>query len=104
MTEQDFKNIVDNGSRVILAMSKELENLEHKYGVASQFCKTKRFHLNCLMELHEECVNEINALRNALKMAQIVNKAQELAQDALVDSFVSNIHTDQMFLLKPNNN
>ena len=106
MTEQDFKNIIDNGSRVILEMTKELEKLEEKYGTASKFCQTKRFYLNCLIELHEGCVNEINALRNTLKMAMINNKAQELAMDLMAESFANNIHTDELaeqylHLLKP---
>ena len=104
MSEQELKKVIDNGSRVIIEMTSELEKMKTKYGTDSKFVKLRAFHVECLIELHEECVNEINALRNALKMATIVNKAQELAQDALVDSFVSNIHTDQMFLLKPNNN
>lgn len=106
MTEQDFKNIVDNGSRVILEMTKELEKLEEKYGRASKFCQTKRFYLNCLIELHEGCVNEINSLRNALKLAAINNKAQEIAMALMAESFSQNIHTDELmrdyhFLLKP---
>lgn len=101
MTEEDFKNVIDNGSRVILSMSEELEKMKVKYGTASQFVKTKEFHLNCLIEMHEEAVNEINNLRNALKMAMINNKAMELAQDAMVESFAVNLHTDQYFLLMP---
>ena len=101
MTEEDFKNIIDNGSRVILAMSEELEKMKVKYGTGSQFVKTKQFHLDCLIELHEEAVNEINNLRNALKSAMITNKAMEMAQDAMVESFAVNIHTDQYFLLMP---
>lgn len=104
MTEEDFKNTIDNGSRVILAMSEELEKMKIKYGTGSQFVKTKQFHLNCLIELHEEAVNEINNLRNALRMAIITNKAMEMAQDAMVESFAVNIHTDQYFLLSPHQN
>ena len=101
MTEEDFKNIIDNGSRVILAMSEELEKMKVKYGTGSQFVKTKEFHLNCLITMHEEAVNEINNLRNALRMAMITNKAMEMAQDSMVESFAVNIHTDQYFLLMP---
>ena len=101
MTEEDFKNVIDNGSRVIMAMSEELEKMKIKYGTRSQFVKTKEFHLNCLIEMHEEAVNEINNLRNALKSAIIINKAMEIAQNAMVESFAANIHTDQYFLLMP---
>lgn len=104
MTEQDFKNIIDNGSRAILEMTEEFEKMKVKYGTGSQFVKRREFLLNCLIEMHEEAVNEINNLRNALKMAAINNKALELAQDAMVESFASNIHTDQFFLLKPKDN
>lgn len=101
MKESDFKNIIDNGSRVILAMEEELEKMKVKYGTSSQFVKTKKFHLDCLIEMQEACVNEINSLRSALKMATITNKAMEIAQNAMVESFAVNIHTDQYFLLMP---
>lgn len=106
MTEQDFKNIIDNGSMVIIEMTSELEKLKAKYGSESKFVKARKFQIECLIELHEATVNEINELRKALRMAIINNKAQEMAMDLMAESFVQNIHTDELaeqylHLLKP---
>ena len=101
MTEEDFKKtelekIVDEASRILLEMNNEVEGLKIKFGTESKLYKVKRFDLDSLIVFHEIAVVEINSLRHALKLAKINSNARNMAEELLVESLATKIHSDNL--------
>lgn len=92
--------IFDESSRVLLEMTSDVETIKTKFGESSRLWKAKEWQLRVLIKMQEMAANEVNHLREQLRLANINQQAMVMANDGLVESMAAGIHTD--YLMKAN--
>ncbi len=96
---------MDESTQVLIEMSRELDLLKVRFGVTSKLYQSKLKQLEVLMNMQDEAIKAINKLNHALKLAVINQRAMQLSETLMVESFANQIHTEglenYLHLLKP---
>ncbi len=104
--------LYDQSTQVLIEMSSECEALGQRFGINSKIYKTKQNQINVLLDMQHLALTEITELKksiegfkHALRLAEINQRARDIAEDALVESLAAKIHTseimDYLLLMKP---
>jgi hypothetical protein len=82
-TSDRLEEVFNNASRALFEMNENIEKMRIKFGEGSQFYQRQKFVFDCLVEMQDAAAKEITAMKQAYRLAEINQRAQQLIINSL---------------------